>query len=117
MSDKVDVDTIRFAYESATGIHVCARLDEGFNVGLSHIVYKSEDRWAVGRRWSSYDTGSGHWDGGVEEVDEADGGGRFAFFESALRVALNLEFEERLSRAFSEIGDLELRRIERKEEG
>jgi len=110
---KIDDDTVRFAYESATGVHICRRVDDGYNVGSSHCIYPEEGAWVVGRRWSVYDTGSSAWDGGVDEVGEEDGGGRFDVFEVALRVALSLEFEERLSRAFSEIGDLERSKLER----
>ena len=116
MKNSIDNDTVRFAYESATGIHICRRRDDAYNVGQNHVVYEEGEWWVIGRRWSTYDTGTGYWDGGVDEVDESDGGGRFKLFETALRVALSIEFEERLSRAFAEIGELEQLKLEKEGE-
>lgn len=107
MATKISDDTVRQVYERETGIHVARRQEGEYNVGRDHCLYSEEDEWVVGRRWSTYSHHDGMWDGGVEEIDDENGGGRFKEFETALRVAMSLEFEERLSRAYSSLGEVQ----------
>lgn len=100
---------VKSIYQLATGIKIFSHDGQTFDVGDGFGVHFEVDmgKWAVTRRWTTYDNGTGGWDAGHDFIDADDGGGKFDTFESALRTALSLEFDARLDRAYSEIGEAE----------
>ena len=100
--DEVMIDT----YRKHTRIHI-SRVHRSndlqvIEVGDSHCVWLQEDKWNVGHRWRSNESGLD-----FDAIGVDDGGGVFESLESALRTALSLEFDARLCDAWAEVGENE----------
>ena len=93
---------------------------ETFDIGPFSVWKEDDGKWTIGRNWSTYCNDSG-WDGGCDPVLESEGSGplkplKFDTFQSALRSAAKMAFEDRLTEAGYEIHEQEVYEMETVEE-